>query len=107
MHYVFPETGDHTIEWIGRRYMLLKADGIYKIELWQAADVFVETDAVDYVLLDGLECMPFATLLQQNKGRIAGKLIVDNDEEVYRSLEEAKRELIKKWRGVQAEQAKL
>ena len=35
--YVFPETGDHTIEWIGRRYMLLKADGNYKMEIYQGA----------------------------------------------------------------------
>ena len=67
MNYVFPETGDHTIEWIGRRFMLLKADGIYKIELWQAADVFVETGAVDYILLDGLECMPFAINILKKK----------------------------------------
>ena len=104
MNYVFPETGDHTIDWIGRRYMLLKADGIYKIELWQAADVFVETDAVDYILLDGLECMPFATLLQHRTGEIAGKLIADDIEKIYPSLEEAKRKLIKRWGSVQAKQ---
>ena len=95
--YVFPETGDHTIEWLGRRYMLLKADGNYKIELYQAASEYVDTDSVDYVMLDGLECMPFATLTCEKAGKVKGSLIGDNIEINYSSLDDARCGLIKEW----------
>ena len=95
--YVFPETGDHTIEWIGRRYMLLKADGTYKIELYQATSEYVNTDSVDYVMLDGLECMPFATLTCEKAGKVKGALIADNIEIDYSSLDDARCGLIKEW----------
>ena len=97
INYVFPEIGDHTVEWVGRRYMLLKADGNYKIEIYQAASEYVDTESADYVLLDGLECMPFATLVCENSGQITGKLLTDNEEIKYLSLDEARCELTKKW----------
>ena len=97
VNYVFPETGDHTVEWIGRRYMLLKADGTYKIEIYQAASEYVNTDSVDYVMLDGLECMPFATLTCEKAGKVKGALIADNIEIVYSSLDDARCGLIKEW----------
>jgi len=96
-NYVFPETGDHTIEWLGRRYMLLKADGNYKIELYQAASEYVDTDSADYVMLDGLECMPFAMLTCEKAGKVKGSLIANDIEINYSSLSDARCGLIEEW----------
>jgi len=97
LRYVFPEVGDHTIEWIGKRYMLIKTDGVYKIEFYQAAGEFIDNNAVDYILLDGDECMPFAVLNNENQGKVRGKLLATNITISYLSLDDARRGLVKEW----------
>ena len=77
--------------------MLLKADGNYKIEIYQEAFEHVNTDSVDYVMLDGLECIPFATLICEKAGKVKGSLIADDIEINYSSLSDARRGLIEEW----------
>jgi hypothetical protein len=60
--YVFPEIGDHEIAYLGRRNMLIKSTGTTAIELHQGSFEVVDLSACDYVLLDGNECCPIATL---------------------------------------------
>lgn len=101
--YVFPEIGDHTIAYLGRRYMLINTDGKYPIEHYQGSDEYVDLNLADYILLDGYDCVPFTTLVSKEGGEIEGELIGYENKQVYSSIKVAIKRLIKDRARIQKE----
>ena len=94
--YVFPEIGDHEIAYLGRRYMLIKSTGTTEIELHQGSSEVVDLTACDYVLFDGKECCPIATLKYENDEDLVGTLIDWSHGEKFASIADAIRGMTKK-----------
>ena len=73
--YVFPDIGDHEIEYLGRRFMVIKSIGEDPIEFYQGSLDSIDLSECDYVLLDGKDCCPIATFKLINNGQIFGRLL--------------------------------
>ena len=95
-NYVFPEVGDHEIAYLGRRYMLIKSTGTTAIELHQGSFQVVDSITCDYILLDGKECCPIATLKYENDEDLVGTLIGWSHGERFASIADAIRGMAKK-----------
>lgn len=93
--YVFPDIGDHEIVYLGRRYMLIKASGKFLMPRYESADMYIDPDSCDFILLDGKNCCPIATLELETDGRLTGKIIGFAGSEGYASIQEAIRSLVK------------
>lgn len=94
--YVFPEIGDHDIAYLGRRYMLIKAAGKFEIILYQGSHESIGLNTCDFILLDGKNCCPIATLKINADAKLIGKLVGWLAGEIYDSIPEAVRGLAKK-----------
>lgn len=95
IRYVFPEFGDHKMTYLGRRYMLIQTSGKFSVPFYQGAIESIDPGSCDFILLDGKECCPIATLQRESDGTLIGTLIGWRLGERYGSVSEAIRALAK------------
>lgn len=94
--YVFPDIGDHEIEYLGRRFMVIKSIGQDPIEFYQGSFDFIELSECDFILLDGKDCCPIATFKLSTTGQIFGMLVGRTWGENFSSIQEAVKGMAKK-----------
>ena len=94
--YVFPDIGDHEIVYLGRRYMLIKTEGVTPIYLNKGSLKAVDLKKFDLIFLDGKIGRPIATLKYEAKDKILGTLVGSKYPDHYSSIPVAIKELIKK-----------
>ena len=87
--YVFPDIGDHEIEYLGRRFMVIKSIGEDPIEFYQGALDFIDLSDCDFILLDGKDCCPIATFKLATNGQIFGRLLGRTWGEHFSTIPEA------------------
>jgi hypothetical protein len=73
--YVFPDIGDHEIEYLGRRFMVIKSVGEDPIEFYQGSFDSIDLSDCDFILLDGKVSCPIATFKLVTNGQIFGRLV--------------------------------
>lgn len=71
--YIFPDIGDHDIEYFGRRYMLINSKGKKPISMYQGSFEEIDLKTCDYILLDGKSCCPIAKLIKNKNGSVTGR----------------------------------
>jgi len=94
--YVFPDIGDHEIEYLGRRFMVIKSIGEDPIELYQGSFDSIDLSECDFILLDGKNCCPIATFKLVTNGQIFGKLVGWTWGEHFSTIPEAVKGMAKK-----------
>jgi hypothetical protein len=94
--FVFPEIGDHEIAYLGRRYMVIRSKGQFPIETYHGSNAFIDLEACDLILLDGIDCCPIATLKFQTENNLIGNIVGWTTTESYLSIAEAVKGLAKK-----------
>jgi hypothetical protein len=87
--YVFPDIGDRTTAYLGRRFMAveLKAE-----EPWERSDGSlskITSKQFDYLLLDGKHAAEFAGLKRLDDGSLLGSLLDIGVGTVFSSIREA------------------
>ena len=87
--YVFPDIGDHEIEYLGRRFMVIKSIGEDPIELYQGSFDSIDLSECDFILLDGKDCCPIATFQLVTNGQIFGRLVGRTWGENFSTIKEA------------------
>jgi hypothetical protein len=87
--YVFPDIGDHEIEYLGRRFMVIKSIGEDPIEFYQGSFDSIDLSECDFILLDGKDCCPIATFKLATNGQIFGKLVGRTWGENFSTIQEA------------------
>ena len=87
--YVFPDIGDHEIEYFGRRFMVIKSIGEDPIELYQGSFNSIDLSECDFILLDGKDCCPIATFKLVTNGQIFGRLVGRTWGENFSTIKEA------------------
>ena len=94
--YVFPDIGDHKIEYLGRRFMVIKSIGEDPIELFQGSFDSIDLSECDFILLDGKDCCPIATFKLVTNGQISGRLVGWTWDENFSTIQEAVKGMAKK-----------
>lgn len=94
--YVFPDIGDHEIEYLGRRFMVIKSIGEDPIEFYQGSFKSIDLSECDFILLDGKECCPIATFKLATNGQIFGRLVGRSWGENFSTIPEAVKGMAKK-----------
>jgi len=89
LKYVFPDIGDHEIEYIGRRFMVVRSHGKAPIDLYQGAADQIDLNACDFILLDGKECCPIATFKLHSDTEISARLVGSATDERFANLQDA------------------
>ena len=94
--YVFPDIGDHEIEYRGRRFMVIKSVGEDPIDFYQGSVDSIDLNECDFVLLDGKDCCPIATFKLVGNGQIFGRLLGGSWGKNFSTIPEAVKEMAKK-----------
>jgi hypothetical protein len=87
--YVFPDIGDRTTAYLGRRFMAIE---LTAEEPWERTDGSlskITSKQFDYLLLDGILCAEFAGLKKLDDGSLLGSLLDIGGGTVFSSIREA------------------
>ena len=87
--YVFPDFGDHQIEYLGRRFMVIKLVGREPINFHAGSFESIDLKACDFVIVDGKNCYPIATLKLTTNGEIFGALLGFSWGETFSNIRDA------------------
>ena len=94
--FVFPEIGDHEIVYLGRRYMLIEAQGQFPVEVYQGSNETIDLECCSMILLDGKECCPIATFKYESGNKLTGVLVGWNFPEEFSGIPDAVKKMAKK-----------
>jgi hypothetical protein len=87
--YVFPDIGDRTIAYLGRRFMATELTAQAPWDRTDDCSSEVTSKQFDYLLLDGIDCAEFAGLKKLDDGSLLGSLLDIGGGAVFSSIREA------------------